>query len=228
MKTIITLDKANQPYGYPQLDGSGSLQATGSLFGTASYALTASYAMNGGGGTPVVPCFEDFRIINSYGRWCLGNYLFGPLNDEDKFTALANEYDPTDYLTLQFHSAVINGRSVSICPTQSITVTSTNLVYRDDGLGMAPVNYIDFINGIFANQNLYTTLTGSSGLNFQANFCKTDQFILILKETGKITTGSTPIQFPFYYGLITDIWNTTIQDTFGSGFPLNPNPSYWV
>jgi len=41
MKTIITLDRANQPYGYPQLDGSGSLRATGSLFGTASYASTA-------------------------------------------------------------------------------------------------------------------------------------------------------------------------------------------
>ena len=43
MKTIVTLDRANKPYGYPQLDGSGSLHVTGSLYGTASYAL------NGGG-----------------------------------------------------------------------------------------------------------------------------------------------------------------------------------
>ena len=44
MKTIITLDKANQPYGFPQLDGGGSLHATGSLYGTSSFALSASWA----------------------------------------------------------------------------------------------------------------------------------------------------------------------------------------
>ena len=44
MKTIITLDRANQPYGYPQLDSSASLHATGSLYGTASFALSASWA----------------------------------------------------------------------------------------------------------------------------------------------------------------------------------------
>jgi len=43
MKTIVTLDRANKPHGYPQLDGIGSLHVTGSLYGTASYAL------NGGG-----------------------------------------------------------------------------------------------------------------------------------------------------------------------------------
>jgi hypothetical protein len=48
MKTIITLDKANQPYGFPQLDGSGSLHATGSLYGTSSYALN-SETLNGTG-----------------------------------------------------------------------------------------------------------------------------------------------------------------------------------
>ena len=44
MKTIITLDKADQAYGFPQLDGSGNLHATGSLYGTSSNATTASYA----------------------------------------------------------------------------------------------------------------------------------------------------------------------------------------
>ena len=48
MKTIITLDKADQPYGFPQLDGSGSLHATGSLYGTSSYALN-SETLNGTG-----------------------------------------------------------------------------------------------------------------------------------------------------------------------------------
>jgi len=44
MKTIITLDRANKPYGYPQLDSQGRLSATGSLFGTASFAVSASWA----------------------------------------------------------------------------------------------------------------------------------------------------------------------------------------
>jgi len=41
MKEIITLDKANQPYGYPQLDGSGNLIITGSV------EITGSLKQNG-------------------------------------------------------------------------------------------------------------------------------------------------------------------------------------
>ena len=44
MKTIITLDKANQPYGFPQLDGSGNLSIAGTLEGTASWAIQAYVA----------------------------------------------------------------------------------------------------------------------------------------------------------------------------------------
>lgn len=45
MKRIVTFDKANQPYGYAQLDADGKVQST------ASYALTASYAINVSGGS---------------------------------------------------------------------------------------------------------------------------------------------------------------------------------
>ena len=41
MKEIITLDKANQPYGFPQLDGSGNLIITGSV------EITGSLKQNG-------------------------------------------------------------------------------------------------------------------------------------------------------------------------------------
>ena len=44
MKTIITLDKADQPYGFPQLDGNSELHITGSLSGTASFAVSSSFA----------------------------------------------------------------------------------------------------------------------------------------------------------------------------------------
>ena len=43
MKTIITLDNADQPFGYPQLDLNGHLNVTGSFFGTASWAESASF-----------------------------------------------------------------------------------------------------------------------------------------------------------------------------------------
>jgi len=66
MKTIVTLDRANKPYGYPQLDGSGSLHVTGSLYGTASYALnggsnidTGSFATTGSN------LFTDNQIIDA-------------------------------------------------------------------------------------------------------------------------------------------------------------------
>ncbi len=39
MKTIITLDRANQPYGYPQLDSSSSINVSGSI---TAQGLTAS------------------------------------------------------------------------------------------------------------------------------------------------------------------------------------------
>ena len=61
MKEIITLDRADQPYGYPQLDEYGNLKATGSLYGTSSYALTASFALNGGGsGNGITASFQMF------------------------------------------------------------------------------------------------------------------------------------------------------------------------
>lgn len=46
MKRIVTFDRANQPYGFAQLDDNANIP--GNV--TASYALTASYVLNGGGG----------------------------------------------------------------------------------------------------------------------------------------------------------------------------------
>ena len=57
MKTIVTVDKADQPYGFPQASEQGYLTSSkvSGPFGnnsvvSASYALTASFALNGGGG----------------------------------------------------------------------------------------------------------------------------------------------------------------------------------
>jgi hypothetical protein len=47
MKTIITLDRANQPYGYPQLDGSGNLNVTGSLNVSGTSTINGNLIVTG-------------------------------------------------------------------------------------------------------------------------------------------------------------------------------------
>ena len=42
MKTIITLDKADQPYGFPQLDANSKLNASGSFSGSFTGDLQGS------------------------------------------------------------------------------------------------------------------------------------------------------------------------------------------
>lgn len=46
MKSILTTDKANQPYGFVQLDGNANIPQTVTVQGTASYAATAGTAVN--------------------------------------------------------------------------------------------------------------------------------------------------------------------------------------
>lgn len=68
MKTIVTLDKANQPYGFSQLDGSGSLHATGSLFGTSSWAsnaISSSYTINALTASYVLPLHQNVQLTGS-------------------------------------------------------------------------------------------------------------------------------------------------------------------
>ena len=65
MKTIVTLDRANKPYGYPQLDGSGSLHVTGSLYGTASYALNGGNIDTGSFATTGSNLFTDNQTIDA-------------------------------------------------------------------------------------------------------------------------------------------------------------------
>lgn len=56
MKSLITLDKAGQPFGFPQLNEVGRITASlvqgplgNNSVQSSSYALTASFALNGGG-----------------------------------------------------------------------------------------------------------------------------------------------------------------------------------
>jgi hypothetical protein len=81
MKTIITLDRANQPYGYPQLDSGSSINVSGSIsaqgliastgsghvvmYNTASgqFSFTASSAIGGGGGDATSDNFQQIFLL---------------------------------------------------------------------------------------------------------------------------------------------------------------------
>lgn len=197
-----------------------------SNFVSASYAVTASYALNGGGGgnTPPTPCANDFVGIHSYNNWIQGNDVFGSAGDVDKFTGLAEDNDPGDYLTLELVAGTVNGINISMCPSYSITLTSADITYRDDGYGTYATNYIDFINGVFASHSLYTNFTGSKNYwnanNLIATYCKVDNFNFTFRETGSLTPVN--ITAPFYYtfqsgyGTIGDTFNQALVDLFTS------------
>lgn len=76
MKTIVTLDKANQPYGFPQLDGNGNLRV--GLFSSIEFVTSSRdflstdanklLAINSGSSLtmPAVYPFNDGDIIGIY------------------------------------------------------------------------------------------------------------------------------------------------------------------
>lgn len=164
---------------------------------------TVEIGGGGGGGTGcnVTPCNDDYVGIQSYSRWIFGNQTFGPPTG-NKFDVIAAENDNTDFLTLELIGGSINGCPISSCPLQSITVDYTNLVYRDDGFGLYPANYIDFINSIFSANSLYTTFSGTSELDpgdyrIKSNYCKVDNFSLIFSDFGQID--GSPLNRAYFY-----------------------------
>jgi hypothetical protein len=159
-----------------------------------------------------IPCEEDYTVLKSYSTWISGKYAFGPSTNESKFEAIANEYDTSDYLTLELVGGQSNGFGISKCAYSSITVDYTNLTYRDDGYGLAPSNYIDYINSIFSGQSLYTRISGAPDSGLYANFCALDNFVFIFKETGQIAGGSG-LSSPFYYAL-TSRYGTFLGDSY--------------
>jgi hypothetical protein len=143
-----------------------------------------------GGGGSVTPAASDYINVQSYNRWVYG---LDAWSGGSKWDTIASEADQSDYLTFTFIGGTANGRPISRAITgQSATVDYTNLTYRDDGFGLFPVNYVDFINAIFQSQSLYTRITGSttlaynSAIGFTGSFCLTDDFLFIFSEEGQV------------------------------------------
>ncbi len=164
------------------------------------------------------PCANDYVNIRSYSNWVQGMTVFGTGGDVDKFTALAQDNDPGDYLTLELTAGQVNGINISTCPSYSITLTAADITYRDDGYGSFPTNYIDFINGVFASHSLYTTFSGSNNYydrpnNLVANYCKVDNFCFTFRETGQLTPSG--ISVPMYYAFKSE-GGAIVRDTFNN------------
>ena len=130
MKTIVTLDKANQPYGFPQLNESGSLQATGSLHGTSSWAVSASWAPSQVLTTGSLVTTSSFNAFtSSYNTGSFTGSFTGSLFGTSSFASTAS-FAP-NYLPLT--GGIING-NVTVNGTASIaflnvTIESASVIY---------------------------------------------------------------------------------------------------
>lgn len=160
------------------------------------------------------PAASDYFLMGSYSKWMLGTDIFGPAMDESKWLCIANEHDTTDYLNFEFIGGTANGYTISRVNSKSIRVDHTNLLYRDDGYGMYPANYFDFVNQEFVSQSLQTRITGSNS-RIYANYCATDDFYLLFRETGQLNSAAIT---DMYYVLsaangcmLGDLYGTTIQ-----------------
>jgi hypothetical protein len=171
MKTIITLDRANQPYGYPQLDSSASLHATGSLYGTASFAVSASWAPPSllGGTQYSVPLWTSATTLGTSSLYESGSVLKSVYGGNDiglKLDFANEQYYLGDYTSSKglvradcfngsVHLSGDNGTSIQLDGSNLetyITSRYINLSSNDNNLSIIQ-------NG--NNQSLVTSYSGS-------------------------------------------------------------------
>lgn len=216
MASYIELNKQSS---FPPSSGAGKVifgvNSSGNITLTNSSGLTTPIGASpsGGGGCSVAPCPGDFIALRSYAKWINGTPRFGPSSDENKFEVIANQYDISDYLTLELVGGQASGCGISSCQYTPITVNDTNVTFRDDGYGLAASNYVDFINSIFTGQGLYTTMSATTDpdFSFYSDFCKLDDFVFIFKEIGQIN--GSPL--PTVYSALTGRYGTYLADTIG-------------
>jgi len=144
-----------------------------------------------------------------YGNTYLGAPVFGT-GDQDKFVALAESATPSNYLTFQFIGGSINGVNIPLdnpLVGSSITLTPATVTFEDNGQGLVPNQYTDFINSIFEGFNLVSrivtnnrdtiepTPTNIGGIPYwnQINYCNADTYFLLFQETGSVPGESNMI-----------------------------------
>jgi hypothetical protein len=151
-----------------------------------------------------------------------------------------------DFLFFSLYGYTINGGSLQLIsdPNNGIIVGTRIAsrtpeyappIYRDDGYGLAPVNYVDFINDQLATYGLSTQITGSSitpGKNFIANYFESETFTFIFKEEGQLfgnPIGSRPVTYYTLHSNQGNIYDAFLKDeTQLNSYLNNPYGQEWL
>ena len=144
---------------------------------------------------------KDFYTYDNYQNWAMG--LPSSWSQGDKWSTLAFNGGP-DYLQFQLMGGSANGAPISHrTPFPIEIVNNSTLYYRDDGYGSCPANYTDYMNRVFKILVLNTTVIGSNDgyLHFRFDYCRTDDFALVFKETGILDGSSANLTNPCFYSL---------------------------
>lgn len=144
----------------------------------------------------VAPKTGDFILKQSYAQWIYGGY--GAIGALSKWDAVQS----SDYylqFDLKFMGGTINNQIIP--KSNSIIGTGTHvdvntIYYRDDGYGMQPANYVDFINNILISYGLGSRIYAQNASErFILNYATSEQFQFLFKEVG----GGGYLNNPQYY-----------------------------
>ena len=137
-----------------------------------------------------------------YSNNYMGTNYFGPTNNQNKFVALAASTNPANFLTFQFFGGSVNGINIpknNPLVGSSITLTPSTVTFVDEGFGLVPSQYTDFVNSIMEGLNLVSRVVTKNTNDFpsnppaggapywnQINYCNADTYFLLFQETGAV------------------------------------------
>jgi hypothetical protein len=156
------------------------------------------------------PGTQDYIDLYSYNRFINGGpeVYSGSAAYFDKFAAfgIINDSQMTTdaYFTLKLVQASVFGQTIKhsdLSAISSVTVDEINVSFRDDGNGMAPSNYVDYIDNLFDIFGLNSSMETYPD-TCKINFCKLDKFYFVFEETGD-GDGILNLSFPKYWVLKT-------------------------
>jgi len=182
------------------------------------------------GVSPILP--PQGKLLVSYATWAYGDVF----NDRSTGTSISKweildnqsrTMTNGDFLYFSLYGYIINGGSLQLIsdPNNFIPVGSRVLsrtptyfppIYRDDGFGSTPVNYIDYINSQLATYGLSTQITGSSitpRRNFIANYFESETFTFIFKEEGQLFGNRIPNVYYILYSNQGNIYDAIVFGT---------------
>ena len=201
MKTILTLDKANQPYGFAQLDINGNISTPIRLNGTASYALTASYidpifisqsaasfGFGSGSSTTINIDTGSFATTGSNtftsNQWVKGYIVFGD-----------NGQSSVDYLDSGSTLVLTGNNDVKInANSGNIILYADGNIYKGSanaGNGLVTDGYLDSIIGDTGIVNNGTGHTITDNLANKAGLYTSNAFIGNQTITGSFSVTSS-------------------------------------